>query len=694
MATGKKKKGGMLDKVLRYVCGEVPPPEYGHAYTITPSNFLILPEEKQKRKLADFFDLLRMLQGAATITLEKVPVTVRMGGRGGGGGVKDDGSKDGKDAGSGDGATESNMEIIRVLLDSSESLDDTLERLGFNYTIDEAPRPALKVLSQGIRDFKCVVDGLEMYGRAYTIYGAPTYLTPAWVHSVFRTFHRLQVHVTPIRPDNAMRKMENRELLYSGVKTTKANIQKKLADIRTLKKNLELGNTSAFTFIVNGFVFARTRKELLKTNDEVKRNVAAMNVRITSSYAMQRRMVEGGEGASWLGSIDSMHVLYPFASADMLEAPNGILLGRNQDTNGPVIYDVNLRKNHNIFTCGQPGSGKSFTNKIILKRFLENRPRTPCTVIDPQGEYLPHAEYFGLDTIEVEAGKQFGLDPFALFDKPVEAADLLGSATGAPDTVRKEWRSICDSVKSIADLHEKSSSAAKGYLADLVQGSVSEVFKGESRFSDRMIISLKKTENQEYEGLLIMLVLAYAWRRVNELPDRLWKIILLDEAWRVTKMQQSTQKIGEMSREGRKRSLILAISTQQFSDMDRALADASKLTELFDTKIIMQMPQSAARLAGSALDLTDREVERIVNFRPGYGMMQTSDNAIYLKFEATSEETSNYFNTSAVKDDGAAPAGDAGVEEGGNRDTASGADAAAEAAGTETATAAEKGTAA
>ena len=552
------------------------------------------------------------------------------------------------------------MEIIRVLLDASESLDDTLERLGFNYTIDEAPRPALKVSSQGIRDFKCVVDGLEMYGRAYTIYGAPTYLTPAWVHNVFRTFHRLQVHVTPIRPDSAMRKMENRELLYSGVKTTKADIQKKLADIRTLKKNLELGNTSAFTFIVNGFVFAKTRKELIAKNKEVKRNVAAMNVRITSSYAMQRRFVEGGEGASWLGAIDSMHVLYPFASADMLEAPNGILLGRNHDTNGPVIYDVNLRKNHNVFTCGTTGSGKSFTNKIFLKRFLENRPRTTCIVIDPQGEYLPHAEYFGLDAIEVEAGKRFGLDPFALFETPVEAADLLGAATNAPDVVKREWRSICDSAKSIADLHEKSSDNAKGYLADLVQGSVSEVFQGEPKFSDRMIISLKKTDGQEYEGLLIMLVLAYAWGRVNELPDRMWKFLLLDEAWRVTKIRQSILKIGEIARQGRKRSLIFAVSTQQFSDLDKALADESKLTELFDTKIVMQLSQSAAKLAGVALDLTDLEVERITNFRPGAGMLQTSDNAIYLKFEATAEETSRYFNTKAEKTDHAVPAAGAG----------------------------------
>ncbi|MCE2499017.1 MAG: ATP-binding protein [Nitrosopumilaceae archaeon] len=468
---------------------------------------------------------------------------------------------------------------------------------------------------------------------------------------MFRTFHRMQVHVTPVRPDDAQRKMSNRELLYTGVKTSRADIQKKLRDIQALKKDLELGNTSAFTFIVNGFIFAKTRKELVEINKQVRRNVAAMNVRITSGYGMQRRLVEGtGTGASWLGAIGSMHVLYPFASADMLEAPNGVLLGRNQDTSGPVIYDVNLRKNHNIFTCGTTGSGKSFTNKILLKRFLENRPGTPCMIIDPQGEYLPHAKYFGLDAIEVEAGRQFGLDPFDMLDTPVEAADLLGSATGAKSEIRKEWRSICDSVRSIEELHGKSSEAGKRCLADLVKGSVSEVFRGEPRFSDRMIISLKKTDGQEYEGLLIMLVLAYAWRRVNELPANRWKFVLLDEAWRVTKLEQSILKIGEMVRQGRKRSMIFAVSTQQFSDLDRALADESKLTELFDTKIVMQLSRSAVKAASEALDLTEREMERITNFRPGTGLLQTSGNSVYLKFEATADETRNYFNTKAEKE--------------------------------------------
>ena len=628
-----------VNLIQEVLCGAPQPRKYTHAYSITPTNFLILPPERQRRCLDAFFEILRMLQSTAMITLERVPITVQYGGENHG------------------------MEAVRVMLDCTESLDETLEKLGFSYTIDDEPHPDVRITAESVRDFECAYGddthqntngGNKMMGRAYTIYGTPTYLPPAWIHQTFRTFHRMQMHITPVKPDDALKKMENRQLLYSGIKTRKADIQKKLRDITVLKQGLELGNSMAYTFVINGFVFAKDRKRLAELHSMVRRNTAAMNIKITSSLGRQRHLASGG-GARWIGSLESLHILYPFASSDMLEVPNGVPLGRNRDTGAPVIYDINQRKNHNVFTAGTTGSGKSFTNKLLLKRFLEKRPNTMCIVVDPQGEYLPHAQYFGLEGMEIRPGQQYGLDPFALFDSALEAADLIGSATNAPNEVRREWRSICDDVRSVEQLYEKSSENARKYLADMVRGSISEVFRGVPKFGDKMIISLRNTDGQEYEGLLILLVLAYAWRRVNEIPAQRWKFVLLDEAWRMTKIRQSIKKIGEMARQGRKRSLIFAVSTQQFSDMDRALDDgsssSSRLTELFDTKIIMQMSQSAARSTGAALDLTDREIEQITNFHAGSGLLHTGNNSVYLKFEATRKETAHYFNTKAEKDD-------------------------------------------
>ena len=446
-----------------------------------------------------------------------------------------------------------------------------------------------------------------------------------------------------------MKKIDNKELLYIGNESKKADIQKKLNDIKILKKDLELSNTSVSEFIINGFIFAESKIKLSELHKEVLKNLNAINVRMTSSMFQQQNIVNGN-GASWLADLTSLAILYPFDSADMLEFPNGVFLGTNKDTGGPIIYDPDFRKNHNIYTAGTTGSGKSFTNKIILKRFSEKRPNIMTIVIDPQGEYLPFASYFGLDSLELKPGKQYGLDPFKLFETPIEAADIMGVVTNAPNEIRKEWRSKCEEIKSVFELHDKSSENAKKYLVDLVKGPISEMFKGETKFSDRMIISLKETDGQEYEGLLILLVLTYTWKRVNNLPSTEWKFILLDEAWKMKQIKRASAKVGEIARQGRKKSLIFALSTQTFSDLDVALDDDSKLTKLFDTKIIMQMSQTAARKTGEALDLTEDEIERIENFKAGNGMIQTSDNTIYAKFEATEEERNTIFNTKEKKD--------------------------------------------
>jgi len=143
----------------------------------------------------------------------------------------------------------------------------------------------------------------------------------------------------------------------------------------------------------------------------------------------------------------------------------------------------------------------------------------------------------------------------------------------------KIWRSICDDVNSLKELYEKSDDKGKPFLIDLVKGGISKMFEGETQFSDRMIISLKETENQEIEKLLILLLLMWAWKRINELPANQWKYLLLDEAWRMTKLSQSAQKIGEITRQGRKRSLVFAVITQQFTDLDKIMDEQSKITE-------------------------------------------------------------------------------------------------------------------
>ena len=610
-------------KISQIITQKTPEKEYKYSYSIKPTNFLILSEEKQQRKLNDFFSLLESTDKEMLITLTRNPITVNYKNK------------------------ETEMEVLEVLLDSKESLDSSLEQIGFSFSRDEIHQQ-LKSSSEGISDFTTYVNDDKILGKAYTLERMPSMLPDAWIHRLFEAFHQIQITIQPISSDKAMKIAKNKKAIYAQLKSQNSKDDKRMDDILKLVEQVEMGLTQLFSFTINGFVFADNHKQLRSLDKTVRKKLSSLNTIMIDSYGYQSNIVNGG-GISWFGSTESTAIFYPFTSSDMLEIPNGIVLGVGKN-GSPVIYDPKYRKNHNIFTCGTMGSGKSFGEKIMIKKFRVKHPKAMCIVIDPQEEYLPYADYFGLDKVKIVPGEEYGLNPFNLFKNESEVVDILASFTDAPEIIVNEWRSKCEGIKSIKALYDITSPEGKKYLIDLVEGPVSKLFEGKNKFKDQMIISLKDTENTKTEKLIILLVLTWAWKRINDLPETQWKYLLLEEAWRMTKLPLSGQKIAEIAREGRKRSLIFAVCTQLFSDLDGVMDQQSKITDLFDTKIIMHSAPTAAKEIGKALDLQPIEIERIENFNKGEAVLFTSDNTIYFKFEADEKETSVYFNTDAEKE--------------------------------------------
>ena len=78
-------------------------------YTITPTNFVTLPDEKQRKKLGEFFDILRVIEQEIHIIFSRkmlpVPIEGKM----------------------------TDMPIIQIQISSKEPLDDVFDRLKFEY---------------------------------------------------------------------------------------------------------------------------------------------------------------------------------------------------------------------------------------------------------------------------------------------------------------------------------------------------------------------------------------------------------------------------------------------------------------------------------------------------------------------------------------------------------------------------------
>lgn len=68
--------------VLRFTMG----PQFGCHYTITPTNFVTLPEQRQRKKIGEFFGILRVVQNPLRIRLARkilgIPIDGNVGGAG------------------------------------------------------------------------------------------------------------------------------------------------------------------------------------------------------------------------------------------------------------------------------------------------------------------------------------------------------------------------------------------------------------------------------------------------------------------------------------------------------------------------------------------------------------------------------------------------------------------------------------
>ena len=117
--------------------------------------------------------------------------------------------------------------------------------------------------------------------------------------------------------------------------------------------------------------------------------------------AKQAAMLIEGYGKKITPDRGRCSILYSFVSDDMLEMPNGIPLGINMISKGPVIFDIGKRTNYNIAVIGKSGSGKSFTVKILLNRLHQKFPDSHIYVIDPMGEYGTISKFFGMDHLNI-----------------------------------------------------------------------------------------------------------------------------------------------------------------------------------------------------------------------------------------------------------------------------------------------------
>ena len=154
------------------------------------------------------------------------------------------------------------------------------------------------------------------------------------------------------------------------------------------------------------------RQDTTKSRREknfIEKNKTAKRAHFIYWAGQQAQVFFEGFGQKLTFDLGSCSILYAFASADMLELPNGIPVGRNIITKGPVIFDILKRTNLNVGIIGTSGSGKSYTTKILIYQFISESIQTLTFTLWIQlTSTVPLQIFLGMEKLDITGEDELG----------------------------------------------------------------------------------------------------------------------------------------------------------------------------------------------------------------------------------------------------------------------------------------------
>ena len=604
--------------------------DFTYSYSIIPTNFINLSEEAQIQRLGQFFDILNVIDDKIKITMSRkiLPITV-------------------------EGQIQ-NMPVMQVHVESHVPLADTLEQNRLEYISGVTP-PQFRIIKEHFSMLEIVeiepnenedvklVSGEKLYSKIFTLDGIPATLPYAWITKIFGICSQIQMWINPLDKDEAITRMVRfKNIIYDDAKNNRITSELyKRAD--EAENSIRKDSTRLYEVIVNCTIVGDTRKSLKENVKTFKKHLKRYGGHFSAVSAKQAAMLLEGFGKKITFDRGSCTILYSFASADMLEIPDGIPLGINMDSKGPIIFDIGKRTNYNIAVIGKSGSGKSFTVKILLNRLLKKFPDSYVYVIDPMGEYSRIADYFGggMDVLYLKDEKdQLGLDPFVLLD-PLDAADILAEITNASDDVKRQFQTYCGKAKSFEEFFKLIPKKYQNSLINLKKGPLSRIILGEPKLNSqkKLIMSMEGATGSETEQMILLLLLNKIFKICNELPPKTRKIVLIDEAWMLLRMKNAAKYVNMIVRMGRKLNITFGFISQRLEDISKEDdSGIGKIIDNMETKIILGLEEQAAETAREVLRLSDSETNKIRAFNAGHALFLTKNHRIHAKFEATNQE--------------------------------------------------------
>ena len=526
--------------------------------------------------------------------------------------------------------------------------------------------------------------------RTLWISGLPPELSDQLVNDLtsIRARVNVSIHLAPYDRGESMTivRRKNAEIKMQVMETRRKNrkqgldpddLPDDLADqqnqISELRDELSKTNQRLVNSMIVIGVSADTAEQLDLACKTVKAKVNAQSCKAESLKFMQ---IEGLTAELPLGSnplpmkrtltTNSAAILIPFTTQEVFE-PHGLFYGSNARSGNPIVADRRAHMNSNGLLLGTSGGGKSFTVKQELAGLYLNRD-DEVIIIDPEREYLPLAQAFGGQIVQISAGSTTRINPLDIVleetgdgdpvkEKTNNVVSMVGSLVGGNEGLNPVEKSLVDrcalnlyvryreqganptaqpTLGDLRDMLEETGEAAGHELAvslgSYTSGSLSG-FNGQTNvdLNNRFTVFDVSGLTGELRTFGMMVVIDQVWNRVirnRAKGRRTW--LYIDEFHRFFGNQYSAGQFKDIYKRARKYGLGVTGITQNIEEL---LLDDDARLMLSNSDFLMLLSQngSDADELCSLLKLSEEQRQFFTGVLPGQGLMKIGD--AYVPFD-------------------------------------------------------------
>ena len=529
----------------------------------------------------------------------------------------------------------------------------------------------------------------KKFTKSFFIFSYPRYLTTAWFSPVINLDTPMDIgfHIHPVETGLILKQLRKK---VTEVQAELAEREEKglirdpaletaFQDIETLRDRLQTAQERMFKLGLYLTIYGDSAKELKETEITLRSILESRLIYIKPALYQQR----DGFHASSPSGLDQLQVhtpmnteplssIFPFVSFD-LSSNEGILYGVNRHNNSLILFDRFSLENANEVIFGKAGSGKSYTVKLEILRYL--MCGTDCIILDPENEYRFLSDAVGGSFFNISLASPNHINPF---DLPTPREDekaedvlrsnvlnlvgllriMLGGLTPEEDAIIDQALTETYAAKDIVPetdpalwleripLMQDFEAILEGMeggeslvrrVKKFTKGTFAQFFNQPTNISMEkplVVFGIRDLED-ELRPMAMFIIMRYIWNKVrSELKKR---ILVVDEAWWLMQREDGASFLFGIAKRARKYWLGVTTVTQDVNDFMKSAYGQPIITNS-SLQVLMKQSPATIEVVQKIFNLTEEEKYLLLEAEVGEGIFFAGQKHVAIKTVASYTE--------------------------------------------------------